>query len=426
MRVIIALLTLAAPPEGTATRAEPTPAPVTAEARLDVTQLVSDDSVTDRHLVYTDRRATADLPGGRARPLALHADVLGRISANDAGPSRYDVSRLYLEYGDPAAWTISAGRIGVESVNQTLVDGARFKLALADDAHVEAFAGAMPHPIRRTVTLDFFNFGAGYQVRGKAVGHGGGFALQLYRGEVDRAFVTEGASLRLGAVATLFSRVVVDVVSQGGVDLSQAYLTLRLRPTALFDVSVTGSHVHALLPNRWWQDWVEQERARLGFSLDGPLPVGSRRSTARVVGNLHFGDLSPYVALRYDHRHEDARHGYEGRAGLKYARRGLGYLDLYGAHRRSFDAQHQLLGLQLGLTVVEGVELDAGAGALRLTPPEGGPTWLFDVNATAWLDLGTFAPALRRAFVLGMYQAFIEPDVLFQVVIARIGYRLSL
>lgn len=418
--------------------------PLKAEARLDLTQLVSDDSVTNRHLIYTDLRATADVSLDWERPLALHTDVRARISANDVGPSRYDITRLYLEYGDPKKWAVAAGRISIDPVNQTLVDGARFTLGLTPGTHFEVFGGAMPHPILRTFNLDFLNFGAGYQSNSKTLNHGGGVSAQLYQGKLDRLFVTESAYARLSPTLSLFGRMVLDLVSQEGiigqlkdtpadeqgaieqVDVSQAYLTLKYRPAGFVDVSVSGSHVHTLLPNLWWQDWVDRERARLGFSLDGPLPVGTRRSTARVVSNLHFGPASPYLALRYDHRHEDGANGYEGRLGVKLARRGLGYVDAYGAHRKAFDAQHQLLGVQLGWTILEGVNLDAGAGALRVTAPQGEASWLFDVNTTAWVDLGTFSPSLRKVFVLGMYQAFIEPEVLYQVVTARLGYRISL
>lgn len=430
MRLPLALLLLhsvSAAPEVAVEREQPSAAPGKVEARFDVTQMVTDDTVTARHLIYTDLRTTVDASVGDAHRVALHGDGFGRISANDTGPSRYDVTRLYLEYGDPKAWTLAAGRIGIESVNQTLVDGGRFQLALGEGLQVEAFGGLMPHPILRTVNTDFMNFGAGYQGRGKVINHSGGASVQLYRGEVDRAFITEGVYLRIAQSLSVFGRAVLELAPrEGPVDVSQAYLTVRYRPVALLDLSVFGSHIHALLPNLWWQDWIEQERARRGFTLDGPLPVGSRRSTGRAVATVHLGDFSPYVSGRYDRRHEDDKSGYEGRVGLKYSRRGLGYLDLYGAHRQSFDAQHQLAGLQLGWTITEGVNLDAGGGALRVTPPGGEPEWLFDANATGWVDLGLVSPSLRRAFVFGMYQAFIEPDAVFHIVTARLGYRLSL
>jgi hypothetical protein len=209
------------------------------------------------------------------------------------------------------------------------------------------------------------------------------------------------------------------------IDLTQGLATLRYRPSAAIDFSWSATHAHAILPNKWWQDWTSAERARLGFTVDGNAPLGSRRTSARMITNVHVtSELTPYVVVRYDRRHEDHADGYETQAGIKYADFSFGYVDVSGAYRRHFEATNQLASMQVGLDLAEGVNLDAGVTALRTTPDSGeAAMMLYDLNAAASLELSAIDPSLQGIRLLGMVQTFVDPEMLFHVLYLRVGYR---
>jgi hypothetical protein len=397
-------------------RTELRPVETKLELMVDVSQLVTDDTQTDVRRLFTDLRlrTEADDLFGLER-LAFSFDGRGRIAYDGQTPHRYDVHRAFLSYGDDAEWSVGLGRIPITEIGTAQIDGARVAFGLAEGFTTSVFGGLMPHPITTAFNLDFAGGGAAYELRSSMINNAGGLVAQLYHGGLDRLYASERVYLALGRTFSLFANATVDFVSRAGVDLSNAIAVVRYRPAGFVDFSITGSHVHAILPNEWWEDWVALERARLGFSLDGPLPEGTRRSSARLVTNFHlFGFVSPYLSGRYDHRHEDAAHGWEGRAGVKLAHPTLGYADLSGAYRDYFGSRQKTGAIQLGYDGLEWFGADGGFGLLDAESAG----LVYDVNLTLWGQLG---PVRLTAMV----QTFIEPEVVYQLFFVRLGYRFS-
>ncbi len=386
------------------------------ELLVDVSQLVTDDSVTDVHRLFTDlrlRTEAVDLFG--LKDLSFSFDGRGRLTEDGISPSRYDLNRAFFQYGRDEQWSVGLGRIPIIEIGTAQVDGARVAFGLADGLTTSLFGGLIPHPITAAFNADFAGGGAAYSYRSSLIDNAGGLNAQLYRGKLDRLYASERLYLAFGRTLSLFANGVVDFAAPGGVDVSNALATVRYRPASFVDFSLTGSHVHSILPNKWWQDWIEQERARLGFSLDGPLPVGSRRTSARLVTNFHIlGAVSPYLSGRYDVRHEDGAQGWEGRGGVKLVSPTLGYADLYGAYRDYFGTRYQTGGLQAGFEGLTWLGADAGFSVLNAQAVG----VIYDVNAMLWGQLG---PVRLTA----MYQAFIEPDLFYQLFFVRLGYRFS-
>jgi hypothetical protein len=217
-----------------------------------------------------------------------------------------------------------------------------------------------------------------------------------------------------------------------GVDLTNAQLRLAYRDPQYFDVSLLGTHVHTILPNRWWTNRIKRERARLGFVVDEVDPVGTRRSSARLVANVRALDpLRPYVVGRYDLRHgsgrgttrEAAAHGWEARPGVKW-RLPAGFVDLHYAYHRYFDVTNQRASLSGGNDLVDGVSVDAGFTVMHSLPDRtGDPLWLFDVYGAVIGRLGTLEPALDGVDLMGQYQVFLEEDLTYQLFFFRLSYR---
>lgn len=398
------------------------------DARLDVSQLYVTSSAGARDVAFTQLRLLGDVIT-QVGPtwLELHADGVAQIPWSELNSGRQDVTRLFVQLDGPdRKWFAALGRMVIEPVNGVRVDGGRLGFRLAEGLHVSAFGGLGPHPILGEPTTNFIVAGAVYDFRAKTFTNSGGLSLQLYRGEPDRLFLSERFSFVPDRSLALFGSVTLDGISANGLDLTNAYLSARWSPALALSITLHGSHSHTLLPNLWWTDWVEQQRQDLGFSIDGPLPVGSRRSSGSLTIDLTLvPGVTTYVAGRYDHRHEDGAHGAEGRGGLKLQRVGLGYLDLSGTFRRYFDAENILAGVQGGFDVLDGLSVDLGGGVLLLSPydPAMGDDVLLDLNATVWLELDLLHEALAGARLLGQYQAFLDGDALLQTVLVTLGYR---
>jgi hypothetical protein len=192
----------------------------------------------------------------------------------------------------------------------------------------------------------------------------------------------------------------------------------------MFDVSVGVTHFHAIVPNRWWRDWLEAERERRGFAVESEAPLGARRTSARIVTNLHATrSFTPYAVGRYDRRHDDPADGYEATLGLKYDAGELGYADVAVTERRHFEADSRLAGLSFSFQLAELVTLDAQGTAMQTTLRATESTlMLYDVGGGLWLDLRTMLDGLR---VFGQYQAFIDPELTYHVFFARLSYDLG-
>ncbi len=386
------------------------------DLRVGLLQLQTIDNVSDRRVSFSEARTTFD--GGAAvgpSELSLHVDARARRGWTEVTRDRLDVQRLFARYGtEHSALRVEVGRVVVTPVASTLVDGATIGGRITEGLDWIVFGGARPHPFTLAFDPSFLGGGAGYAHRLDGVRHAG----------VDRVFITENVYAALGPQWFVFGNAIVDVAD--GPDLTHGTLGVRFRPSRVFDTTATAVHVHAIVPNRWFQDWIDSERARLGFTLDDRLlPVGTRRTSGRLRTNLSVVDgVTPYTALRYDFRHEDSAHGYEGRLGLKLAKFPLGYLDAGGALRDNFGAKSQLATLQIGTSFFDGLlNLDGGGAAMRTKIAET-PRWLFDLNGTLWVDAGAIDASLSGLQLMGLYQAFVDPDMTLHAMFVRVAYRL--
>lgn len=398
------------------------------DARIDLSQLYATSNASARDLAFTQVRLLGDVitPIGSAW-LELHADGIAQIPWSDLTTGRQDVTRLFVQLDGPdRKWFATLGRMMIEPVNSVRVDGARLGLKLADGLYLSTFGGLGPHPIHGEPNTDFIVAGGAYDFRAKTFAHSGGVALQLYRGAPDRLFFSERFSFVPDRRIAIFGSATLDGISADGLDLTNAYLSTRWSPLMALSFTLHGSHTHALLPNLWWTDWVEEQRQRLGFSIDGPLPVGSRRSSGSLTMDLTLTPgLTTYVSGRYDHRHESASHGGEARGGVKLQSIALGYLELSGTFRRYFDAENIIASVQGGFDLLDGLSVDLGGGVLFLDAYD--PTFakdvLVDLNATLWLELDLLHEALEGTRLLGQYQAFLDGEALLQTVFVTLAYR---
>lgn len=417
--------------------------PPATDLRLDLSQLYSLDDVTSRHLSFSELRATGDLRRdfGESR-LELHLDGRGRYGWTEITDHRVDVTRAAVAFGaKDKSWTLALGRQVIDAVNASRVDGLSADFGLGE-VHLVGFGGAMPHPLTGDPDPSFLIFGAGYDARTQGLQHFGGLAASLYQGGLDRLYLTERAFWRISREWMVQGYALVDLVAPRGLfsnldtpideqsavdhlDLTSAHLTVRWTPISELDLSLYGAHTHTLLPNLWWDDYLAEQRALRGFVLDGADPVGSRRSTARFVANVHVANsVTPYLVGRTDYRHEDGATGFDGTLGLKVDDVEIGYVDLSASARDYFGAANQLATLALGTSFGIAAGFDANASMLRVVPAEAPEAQLlFDVGGTAWMDLKTLMEELGDLRLMAVYQAFIDPDMVFQVFFLRIGYR---
>ncbi len=417
MTPFVLLLAVAAPPAGPPY-----------DVRVGLLQLYTLDSATDRHVSYSEARTTFDVVDVFGEvPLEGHGDVRARRGWNAITDDRLDVQRLYAQYGrERDRFYVKAGRVVVPEVGMSLVDGGAIGGRIADRWRWTAFGGLRPHPFTLALDPDFAGGGAGYGFRDGTLSHEGGASVQMYEGGADRVFVSERGYWRVGRALSLYGDAILDVLD--GPDLTRGQIGARYRPNRTFDINASVVHVHAIIPNRWWRDWIASERARLGFVLDDEfLPRDSRRSSARVATNVTIVDgVTPYVAGRADLRHGDAAFGYEGRAGIKLTHFTLGYLDVGGTWRRYFDADNVLGNLQMGAQFLDGLlNIDGGGTAMWAKPRAADSgTALFDVNGTVWMDAGAIDPSMSGFQVMGLYQAFIDPEMVSHALFFRVAYRL--
>jgi hypothetical protein len=398
--------------------------PPPTELRLDLGQLYTLDDLTGRHVSFSELRGTVDAHRtiGGAR-LELHLDGRGRLGWSDITSHGGDIARAYASFGSSdRKWLLSIGRQTIDPVDAAAVDGVAAELSLGSALRTVVFGGMAPHPISAAFDDDFLTVGAGYEVGGKTVQSSGGAFARWYQGTLDRFAVNDRVYWRLGEAFMIHAHAVAELAPK--IDLSQASLMFRFRPSDLIDVSLYGAHHHALLPNKWWQDYLEQERARRGFVLDGAEPIGSRRSIGRAVIDLHLSRLvTPYVVGRTDYRHEDSAKAYEGTIGLKLDDPELGYADLSATARDLFGTENELGTIALGTSFADHVGLELNVAALRTRMTEGQATMLYDLGGTMWLDLAAIHPSLGDVRLLAAYQAFIDPEMIFQVWFLRVGYR---
>jgi len=423
--------------------AEPLPAPLAPPApahghtdlRLEVGELLASDPVPSMRLSYTEVRAAGASTGMLGLDEAeLQLDARRRQGWTAVSPDQTWVSRLFLRYGgERAGWLTRLGRQVVGAAAGAPVDGAWAGLTGAD-WEVGFFGGLRPHPLTTDVDARFATGGLSYEVRGRELNHAGGVVAQLYRGQLDRVYVSERGFLALGRALTAYASATVDFLSPdgavtlrgpAGLDLTNGQARLRYRPEAPLDVTLALGHFHTILPYLWWDDWLAAERARRGIVTDGLEPVGTRQSNATLTVNVPVARaVTPYVVARYDARHTDGAYGYELRPGLKVLVGDNGYLNAFYAYRRYFSTLAQQGGLDLGLDLTRFVALDASATAFWLRPLAGGAgSRLVDLSAGVRVGLGAVAGPLDDLDVMSQYQGLVDGGSVTHIGWVRLTYR---
>lgn len=418
------------------------------DGRVDMSELYTFDDMTSRHISYSELRGLLDATTDTG-PFdgSVHVDARLRHAWNDQSVRDDNVSRLYLQLGDEeSAWSVIGGRHYVNAITATAVDGVSVSRRIAAGWHALVFGGLRPHPLSTAVDPRFTTAGVAYERRDKDVTHAGGLAVQGFSGQLDRAYLSERAYVKFGPAWLGYAQGVVDFLAPAGViddlhlrqrsrndavhglDLTQAQAQLRYRQIELVDLSLVVSHAHTIVPNRWWQDWLRHEREIRGFAVDSNDAVGTRRSTATLTTNLHASRaLTPYVVLRYDVRHSDRQQGYEARPGLKWAFGAAGYLDVSVSQRQYFGVTHQQGAATLGLDLSRQVSFELGGSVMRqerpAAPAAPAALWLYDAGAMVRFGLGAVASELEDLELLAQYQGFLDDQMLFHLMMVRLGYR---
>lgn len=405
------------------------------DLRLEVTELLASDPTPSRRLSYTELRAAGESTGMLGEGEAeLQLDARRRQGWTEVSPDQTWVSRLYLRYGgERSGWLARVGRQVVGAAAGAPVDGAWAGLAGAD-WEVGLFGGLRPHPLTTDVDASFSTGGLSYEVRGRELNHAGGVVAQLYRGRLDRLYVSERAFAALGRALTGYASATIDFLSPdgsaklrgpAGLDLTNGQARLRYRPDAPLDVTLALGHFHTILPRLWWDDWLAAERARRGIVTDGLEPVGTRQSNATLTVNAPVARVvTPYVVARYDARHTDGAYGYEARPGLKVLVGDSGYVNAFYAYRRYFETLAQQGGLDVGLDVGRFVALDASAAVYWLRSLAGGAkSRLIDLSAGVRLGLGVFAGPLDDLDMMSQYQGLVDGGSVTHIGWVRLTYR---
>lgn len=410
------------------------------EMRLDLSQLGSADNVTERHILFSQLRATLDAALG---DWEFHADGRGRLGWTDVGENKQELTRLFLSYKPSKRIELAVGRQVVEESGASRLDGLSTKLLISNNFQLRAFLGLMPHPLDGAFNVDFATFGMGYRARGEGLENLGGLVFNTYGSKLDRVYIAQRLLWQPHRFLTLFGFVVVDLLAPRGVlgdlqgvepnaqthlqrlDLTNAQLSMRLKSSNTWDLKLRLSHHHTILPSAWWRDWLEQERARRGFIPDEQDALGTRRSNVQLTGNLHLSRaVSSYTTVRFDRRHSDRRNGYETRTGLKLRFGKTSYANTYYSYRRYFVVNNHLTAVRFGLELTEHLHLESGATAMHSTHLETKASrWLFDVDGSLWFNLGSWSKTLDGFSMLIGCQAFIDYGIAFFVGHARLIYR---
>ncbi|MBI2375152.1 MAG: hypothetical protein HYV07_14245 [Deltaproteobacteria bacterium] len=404
------------------------------EARAEVSQLFGLGDDTVRRVIATDVRATLDLEA--ASGFQTNVDGRARLGWNDDSRDRFEVQSLSIGYRTESGLRATLGRVTLSEVAAAEVDGIVLGYSKDSKLSIFSFGGLGPHPLTGALDSRFVTAGLGYGSRRRSIEHAGGASLSLFNGELDRLFVTQRVHTELAEGLRLYVRAVVECLSPKGIgadladepsgsaiekiDLSNGALRVSYKVSKNVSLAAEVDHVHALVPNRFWQDYLQEVREARGFTNDGPLPAGSRRSIARVTANTHFGLVSPYAVLRGDFRHEDSAKAFEAKGGVKLDVRDAGFIDLSFTERRHFEADNRVVSLGGGFEMGPSM-LDARISAMRMVPANGGAAWLYDLDATFFVDLDS---ALNGVFALASYALFVEPETIYHLGLARVGVRI--
>jgi len=428
-------LTSAAEPAASAASAsDALAAPPRFRERLDLSHLFTVDSLTARHLSFSDLRLGAEAQRLFDVPLGVVIDGRARHSWNALADDRTTLTEGYLRYGDDTdAWRLRLGRQLIRAVASAEVDGASLEHQWSPATSAVAFAGLLPNPWDMSFNPDFITAGVGLENKNVNDSQSGGLVLCTYRQALDRAYATHRALYTYGQTLTASSFTTVDFLSREplaalgsktGLDLTSFNGLVRLRPARAFDTSLAVTHNHTLLPNRWWDYYISEEQKRHGFVIDGLEPVGTRLSSVRWTNTLSLGPaFAPYVRLRYDMRHNQKATGSEARAGLKW-RPAFGYVNVAVAYRDYFGVPSRLGEATFGIEQPHfGVEGGLTVLALQVRNQAGWKT-SYNPYGMTWFDLGAWSPTLAHLRLLGEYQGFLEPTETTHAFFVQLAHRL--
>ncbi len=411
-------------------------------ARLDLAQIYGGDSTATNYQFFTDLRLRADATALAGLPLSAHLDSRARqywqpqdLASCDktlnCEATKLTPTEAFLRIGeDSNRWRVALGRQLVRAVASAEVDGIAVERQLSEETYALVFAGLqLTNPYTGEFNTDFRTAGAGYERRSLTSSSSGGLVATLSNTSLDRLYLTERAYAVLSPTLMAAGFAMVDLAAPQGlfggpVDLTNANAMLRWRPLRAYDSSLSLSHVHTILPSRWWHDWFTEQQRLRGFTIDGEEAVGTRITSLRWTNTLNLTpNAVPYLRLRYDVRHTEQAQGYEGKLGFKW-RPKVGYLDVSYTQRSYFNAQIKLGSARLGLEN-KAVGFEGGAAFLHTQPLSAAAvaTNSVDLDGVLWLELGELTSAKGLRAVM-QYQAFIDPGSVYHTVFVQLGYRI--
>ncbi|MBI5507693.1 MAG: hypothetical protein HY903_02955 [Deltaproteobacteria bacterium] len=428
----------------TAEATAPVPAGAT-DVRVVLTELLGVAAAGRGPLSFSEGRVVVDSTAIPAVPgLELHADGRFRHGWTEVSRARRDVDRLYLRYGNPGGrWSLGLGRQPLLPLLGAQVDGACAGLRLNDGLEGIVFGGLRPHPLTGGVDGRFRTVGVGYDARDKDKNLAGGFAVDWFGGALDRVYLTERAYARVSEAWVLHGQLIADFLSPQGIlddthvtqsgkaeatdgfDLTQALLRARYQKAELGDVSFSAFYLHAIVPAKWWWDWIAAERIKRGFSSDEIDTVGTRRASLQSIANLRLSTtVVPYLTLRFDRRLADRRDGYEVHPGVKlFLAPGTHASVSYSARQYYKDAMNHRVSADFGADLAKTIGFEVEGTAMQSTPRQGDKAMLYEASALIYSGLGALHPALAELELIAQYQGFYEPIMSTHIVLARLAYR---
>jgi hypothetical protein len=419
--------------------------PSSVDARLMLSDLYSLDDETGQHLSFSEARAVLDASELFALPkLEAHVDGRWRHGWTEITRQRREIDRLYVQYGTRRTWSVGVGRQPVQPLLGAQVDGLVAGWEVVEGVETLVFGGLRPHPLSGDIDWRFRTVGLGYDARDDAASHAGGLAVDWYERGLDRIYLTERGYLRLADAWTLYGQAIVDFLSPKGIlddshliqahngsvidglDLTNALLRARYQARGLFDASVSAMYLHAIVPARWWWDWIASERAKRGFAADEIDNVGTRRGSVGADASLRlWRAIVPHLSLRADRRFTDRREGWEGRPGLKLLFGAWGFADLVYSYRQYYaeTINHQL-SATFGVDRPRSFGLEASGSVLQSRRRgERRAEMLYEAGGLVRVGLGFIQGALTDLDLIAQYQGFFDPEMAFHLFFARIAYR---
>ena len=412
------------------------------QGRLEIGHLFSRTAGTQQGTAFSHLLSTLEFVKGS---FAFQLDGRARLGLSPDQESRQDFSRLCLEYHQEDRFWVGAGRQSFVTLGGARVDGVFGGLSLGSKLRALTFAGLSPNPWTGALNKDFTTAGLGYVWSGKSSVHGGGLVFQAYQGEGDRLYLYHQTQVTLTSSLRLLALSLVDALSprrflgdlretpvadQSGLErlnLTHGLVSLRYAPSAAWDLGLRAQHVFTILPNRWWKDWLEQERARRGFIMGSEDPIGTRRSSLELSGSRQIaGRLAAFATAEVERNHSHTDVGYGVRAGVSWSARHLPYLELSAGQSRRDVAEVTLLTARGEADFEDLLTLTWEASGMRSAPLDRKleAVWLLDAGAGAGVSLASLSAHTRGATIWLFYQCLAEPGMTVHVGMGRLVVQL--